>query len=72
MPNPKQAEEGLDYFVYSVNEKINVGNYSSVDTFASLGRNIEDTDETRQAVIDVVEKVLEIKREEVVALLEKG
>lgn len=64
--------ENLDYFVYSVNEKINVGNYSSVDTFASLGRNIEDTDEARQEVMGVVERILETKREEIVSLLEKG
>lgn len=67
-----EASENLDYFVYSVNEKINVGNYSSVDTFASLGRNIEDTDEARQEVMNVVERILESKREEIVSLLEKG
>lgn len=70
MPLNKE-ESNLDYFVYSVNEKINVGNYSSVDTFASLGRNIEDTEEARQEVMSVVERILETKREEIVSLLEK-
>ncbi len=68
----REAVDGQDYFVYSVTEKINVGNYSSVDTFASIGRNIEDTDEARQEVIQLVEGILETKRDEVVELLAKG
>ena len=70
MPNTENTE--LDYFVYSVTENINVGNYSSVDTFASIGRNIEDTDEARQEVIDLVEGILETKRDEVAAILASG
>jgi hypothetical protein len=60
-----------DYFVYSVSEKISLGanSYSSVDTFASLGRNIGDDETERQKVIDLVEAILEVKRDEVMELI---
>lgn len=47
----------LDYFVFSVTEKIGLPNYSSIDIFASIGRYVADTDEARQEVIDLVESV---------------
>jgi hypothetical protein len=47
----------LDYFVFSVTEKIGLPNYSSIDIFASIGRYVTDTEEARQEVIDLVESV---------------
>ena len=47
----------LDYFVFSVTEKVGLPQYSSVDIFASIGRYVPDTDEARQEVIDLVESV---------------
>jgi thioredoxin-related protein len=58
-----------DHFVFSVKELINVGNYSSVTTFSSIGRYIQDNEEERQKVIDLVEKIAEVKRDEVIELI---
>jgi len=52
----------LDYFNFTIEEKIGLPSYSSVTIRASLSRNIEDTDEARQEVIDLVEAVTAAER----------
>ncbi len=60
----------VDKFSFTVNEHINVGDYSFVETSATLTRWIEDSPEARQIVIDEVEGIIGKKREEVIELLE--
>jgi hypothetical protein len=47
----------LDYFAFSVTEKVGLPKYSSIDIFASIGRYVPNTDEARQEVIDLVESI---------------
>jgi hypothetical protein len=49
----------LDYFVFSVNQKIGLPNYSSIDVFASLGRSVEDSVEARAGVVAQVEELVD-------------
>lgn len=49
----------LDYFVFSISQKIGLPNYSSIDVFSSLGRTIENTDAARVEVINSVNDVVE-------------
>lgn len=53
----------LDYFVFSLTEKVGLPNYSSIDLFASIGRYVEDTEEARQDVIETVESILARERD---------
>lgn len=53
----------LDYFVFSVTEKVGLPNYSSIDIFASIGRYVPDSEEARQEVIDLVEAVAAKERD---------
>ena len=62
----------VDKFSFTVNEHINVGDYSFVETSATLTRWITDSPEARQEVIDEVEGIIGNKRDEVVELLAKG
>lgn len=59
MPAVKSENTELDYFVFSVSQKIGLPNYSSVDVFASLGRNVVDSPEARQSVVNDVEALVE-------------
>jgi hypothetical protein len=52
----------LDYFVFSISEKIGLPNYSSIDLFASIGRHLPDSPDSRQEVINEVETILERER----------
>lgn len=58
-PTVNANGELLDYFVFSVNQKIGLPNYSSIDVFASLGRNVVDSQEARQGVVSEVEELVE-------------
>jgi len=49
----------LDYFVFSVSQKIGLPNYSSVDVFASIGRTVENSEEARREVVIQVEELLD-------------
>jgi hypothetical protein len=51
--------EALDYFVFSVSQKIGLPNYSSIDIFASIGRSVEDNVEARKEVVLQVEELVE-------------
>ena len=62
MPEVNQNSSELDYFNFSVEEKIGLPNYSSVTVRASVSRNIEDTDEARQEVTDLVESIIARER----------
>ena len=65
----KTIDSDRDYFSFTVEEKIGLPGYSNVVIRASLSRNIDDTDEARQEVIDLVESITSVEREKVLESL---
>jgi len=52
----------LDYFNFSVEEKIGLKDYSNIVVRASISRYVPDSEEARQEVIDLVESILVAER----------
>lgn len=59
---PSNESNGLDHFFFGVEEKIGLKDYSNIVVQASISREIPDTDEARQEVIDTVEAILVAER----------
>lgn len=59
---PSNESNGLDRFFFGVEEKIGLKDYSNIVVQASISREIPDTDEARQEVIDTVEAILVAER----------
>lgn len=59
---PSSESNGLDRFFFGVEEKIGLKDYSNIVVQASISREIPDTDEARQEVIDTVEAILVAER----------
>ena len=59
-------EAGRDVFSFTVEEKVGLPDYSNVTIRASITREIEDSDEARREVIDIVEEITAAERDVVI------